>query len=231
MTIRVGLVSDVHAYPAPLSEALDLFEHHNVDLILCAGDIAGYGDSLDETVSLLTESQCQSIMGNHEIWYLEKTQDSAQQSCRYIRSLPRTREFNLAGKRLFMVHASPPDAYLGGIRLLNKQCEMDPEQVRYWTDKIAGFEYDVLVVGHTHQVFAEYLGSTLVINPGSTAYNHSCAILTLTESSPEPSRESRPGPGPESGVDFYALSGKKISRCWNWGEQFKIRNKADGRVP
>jgi len=205
MTIRIGLVSDIHAHPAPLSEALTLFEHHDVDLILCAGDIAGYGDSLDETVRLLSHSQCQSIAGNHEVWYLEKTEVTANQSCRYIESLPRTREFNLAGQKVFMVHASPPDAYTGGIRLLNKQCEMDPELVQYWRDHIAGFDYDVLIVGHTHQVFAEHLGSTLVINPGSTAYNHSCAILTL----------------PESSVSFYPLSGKKIRKCWNWGEQFK----------
>ena len=207
MTIRLGLVSDIHAHPAPLSEALSLFENHNVDLILCAGDISGYGDSLDDTVKLLTDSQCQSIMGNHEVWYLEKTEVTAKQSCQYIRSLPRTREFNLAGKKVFMVHASPPDAYIGGIRLLNKNCQLDAEQVQYWSDKIAGFQYDVLIVGHTHQVFAEYLGNTLVINPGSTAYNHSCAILTL----------------PESSVSLYPLSGKEIRKCWNWGEQFRTR--------
>jgi putative phosphoesterase len=205
MTITVGLVSDIHADPAPLSEALELFERHGVDLILCAGDIAGYGDSLDETVRLLADSQCQSIMGNHEIWYQEESEATGKLCCRYISSLPRTREFVLAGQKVFMVHASPPDAYTGGIRLLDKQCEIDPEQVQYWKDRIAGFDYDVLIVGHTHQVFAEHLGSTLVINPGSTTYNHSCAILTL----------------PQSSVSFHALSGKGIKRCWNWAEQFK----------
>lgn len=206
MTIRLGLVSDIHAHPAPLNEALSLFDHHNVDLILCPGDITGYGDAVDETVRLLIHSQCQSIVGNHEIWYLEENEVTAEESWQYINSLPRTREYKLAGKKVFMVHASPPDAYMGGIRLLNKKCERDPDQIQYWTNKIAGFDYDVVIVGHTHQVFAERLGNTLVINPGSAAYNHSCAILTL----------------PELSVNFYALSGKKIKKCWNWGEQFKI---------
>jgi putative phosphoesterase len=205
MTIRLGLISDLHAQPAPLSEALSLFERHDVDLILCSGDIAGYGDALDETVSLLAQSQCLSILGNHEIWYLEKNEAPDETSFQYINSLPRMREFELAGKKVLMVHANPPDKSTGGIRLLNKQCEPDDEQVQYWTKQLAEFEYDVLIVGHTHQVYAERLGSTLVINPGSTAYNHSCAILNL----------------PELTVKFYALSGKQIRNCWNWSEQFR----------
>jgi predicted phosphodiesterase len=39
----------------------------------------------------------------------------------------------------------------------------------------------VLVVGHTHQVFAETVGGVLVVNPGSSAFNHSCAILSLPD--------------------------------------------------
>ena len=205
MTIRLGLVSDVHAHPAPLGEALSLFQQQDVELVLCPGDIAGYGSALDETVNLLADSGCQAILGNHEIWYLDEAGDPAGPSYRYIQSLPRTRDFVLEGVKVFMVHASPLDSYAGGIRLLDKRCEPDPEQVRYWTNALTEFAYDVLIIGHTHQVFAEQLGSTLVINPGSTAYNHSCAILTL----------------PEMSVEFHALSGKQIKRCWNWSEQFR----------
>lgn len=205
MTIRLGLISDLHAHPAPLSEALSLFSLHDVDLVLCAGDIAGYGTSLDETVRLLVDSQCQSVLGNHEIWYLEQEGEPGREACQYISSLPRTRTFELEGIKVLMVHASPPDACMGGIRILNKRCEPDTEQIQYWSKRMAGFDYDVLIVGHTHQVFAEHIGTTLVINPGSCTYNHSCAILTL----------------PELSVRFYALSGKPIKRCWNWGEQFR----------
>jgi predicted phosphodiesterase len=65
----------------------------------------------------------------------------------------------------------------------------------------------VLIVGHTHQVFTEYLGDILVINPGSSAFNHSCAILHL----------------PEMRVQTFALSGKAIERTWNWGEHMIVR--------
>jgi len=100
-----------------------------------------------------------------------------------------------------MVHASPPDSLMGGIRLLDEQGEPMDEQMACWNGRLQGFAYDVLVVGHTHQVFAERLAGTLVINPGSTLCNHSCAVLSF--------------PGLE--VEWFALSGRTLRRSWNWG--------------
>ncbi len=65
MTTKIGLISDVHATPAPLEEALSIFLEERVDLICCAGDIAGYGGELERTVELLVGSQCNAVSG----WY------------------------------------------------------------------------------------------------------------------------------------------------------------------
>jgi putative phosphoesterase len=201
MTTCLGLISDVHATPAPLAEALAIFQQQQVDIILCPGDIAGYGNALDETVDLLMESQCKTILGNHEIWYLEKPEHAHTAIFRYLASLPRSLEFTLESKNLYMVHASPPDSYMEGIRLLDQDGKINPEQKQQWESRLAGFNHDVLIVGHTHQVFAEKLSGTLVVNPGSTTYNHSCAILSV----------------PELTVDFYSLSNQRILKSWNWG--------------
>lgn len=205
MSCKVGIVSDIHAYPSPLEEALGLFKQHNVNTILCPGDIAGYGDSLSETVELLVESPCQSILGNHEIWYLEQHHACTDQVTDYFNSLPQTLTLNIEGKSIYMVHASPPASYIDGIRLLDQNGKVITEQRQAWTNKLAEFEYDILIVGHTHQVLAEQLAGTLLINPGSSAYNHSCAILEL----------------PEMSVTFYPLSNKDISRTWNWGNNLQ----------
>ncbi len=101
-----------------------------------------------------------------------------------------------------MVHAQPPEGCHGGIKLLDKHGLIMPERVKQWSETLRSFDYDVLVIGHTHQVFAETLGNTLVINPGSSVFNNSCAILRL----------------PEMAVEMIPLSGKKIEHTWNWGE-------------
>ena len=72
--MKIGLISDVHATPDPVRGALSIFQNENVDISLCAGDIAGYGDELDDTVELLVESKIRVISGNHDTWFLESTE-------------------------------------------------------------------------------------------------------------------------------------------------------------
>jgi len=101
-----------------------------------------------------------------------------------------------------MVHAQPPDGCHGGIKLLDKNGALMADKVALWTEKLQPFDYDVLIVGHTHQVFVETLGGMLVVNPGSSVFNNSCAILHL----------------PAMKVELFALSGKPVQKTWNWGE-------------
>ena len=199
----IGLISDVHAAPEPVAEALSIFAKAGVDQVLCAGDIAGYMDQLEPTIKLLVEGDCQSIMGNHDLLYLDHHEDEPDNSVlAYLKQLPFSYETVIEDNSLYMVHAQPPDSCHGGIKLLNKNAEVQMEKVEQWSKKLHDFNYDVLVVGHTHQVFAEFMGGTLVINPGSSAFNNSCAILRL----------------PELTVEVFALCGKPIVKTWNWGQ-------------
>ena len=67
----IGLISDVHATPAPIEEALSIFKQAGVEQVFCAGDIAGYGDQLEQSIALLVKSGCQTILGNHDLLYLD----------------------------------------------------------------------------------------------------------------------------------------------------------------
>ena len=220
MSIKIGLISDPHATAAPVADALRIFRAQQVECIICAGDIAGYGNELDETVRLLIENHCLCIKGNHEEWdyssplkNLEKETDKKvlgeAESWKYLASLPRTRQMMFEGVNLLVVHASPPDALTGGIRLLDKDGQMIAEQKQYWSDYLHKFDFDVLVVGHTHQVFACELGGKLVINPGSSTFNHSCAILKL----------------PEKSVKLYSLGNQTIRSSWNWGMESQLQGR------
>lgn len=199
----IGLISDVHATPAPVAEALSIFEKAGVEQVFCAGDTAGYRDQLEETVALLIESGCRTIIGNHDLGYLEEHADDADnRAAEYFKQLPSSIDASIAGKRVYMVHAHPPDDCRGGIKLLGKQGEVQPERIALWTEQLQTFDRDVLIVGHTHQVFAEHIGNTLVVNPGSSAFNHSCAILHL----------------PEMTVEVFPLSDKAVVKNWVWSD-------------
>jgi len=208
----IGLLSDVHATAGPVREALSLFERAGVDQVLCAGDIAGYHDDVEKTVALLTDSNVRAVRGNHDLRYLDRCGEYAEDRVSvYLRQLPAVIDIEIAGKRVFVVHAEPPDACEGGgIRLLDQDGRVRPERAVFWAQQLAGYHCDVLVVGHSHQVFAERLGNTLVVNPGSTVFNHSCAILRL----------------PEMTVQVLPLSGQPIRRTWNWAEYMASKGES-----
>ena len=203
MTTRIGLISDLHATPGPLQEALRIFEQEQVEGVLCAGDIAGYGTELEETVAMISQNGFRAILGNHDLWHLSGQEEENRFTGPvegYLRSLYGSMELTLEGKKLCMVHASPPDSLLNGIRLLDEHGRLIEEQAISWRERLSTIPCDILVVGHTHQVFAEQLGDVLVINPGSTLFNHTCAILTL----------------PDMTVRFRALSGQEPLLSWHW---------------
>lgn len=185
-----------------MNEALTIFQREGITTILCAGDVAGYGEELEQTVELLIRNQCQVILGNHDLWQLSRSDDVANGPAEeYLRSLPAVIEFSAEGKKIFMVHASPAGYFMKGIKLLDENAEPLRDQKKYWADNLETLTADVLIVGHTHQVFVERLGHILVVNPGSTLFNHTCAILTL----------------PEMTVQILPLSDKTPVLSWNWG--------------
>lgn len=203
MATRLGLISDVHASPEPLAEALSLFRREQVDRIICAGDIAGYFEGLEPTIDLLLEYECASIIGNHDQAYIAAQEENSKaRAYGFLNALPETLEYEIEGKSVYVVHAHPPSSQHGGIKLLDVEGDLIPEQVANWEEYLETTDSDVLIVGHTHQVFAEQLGRVLLINPGSTRFNHTCMILTL----------------PDMRVDTYALQGKQPLKSWNWGK-------------
>lgn len=199
----IGLISDVHATAEPVAEALNLFDSAGVDQILCAGDIAGYNNQLEKTIELLQQYHCQSITGNHDLLYIDHHSDEPESaSFRYLADLPDSYTASFNDKTLYMVHAQPPAACHGGIKLRDKHGTVLAENIEHWSEVLKAFDYDVLIVGHTHQVFVEQIAGTLVINPGSSVFNNCCALLQL----------------PEMQVELFALSGQAIKKTWNWGE-------------
>ena len=203
MTTRIGIISDIHSTLAPLKQAMDIFAQNNVDLIICAGDIAGYGeDELFEVILTLQYYNCLMISGNHD--HLPDqliNSPHADFITHFFSNLPLHLSLTLEEKTIYVVHAHPPDLQHGGIKLLDPDGNIFPDRLAEWKDSLVDFNYDVLIVGHTHQVFNTQIGTVQVINPGSTQFNHSCMILNL----------------PDMQIETYALGNKEIVKTWNWG--------------
>ena len=109
MSTKIGLISDVHSSPAPLNHALDIFARENVSDIICAGDIAGYYETLEPTVELLVQNKCKTIIGNHDQAHLASYPDlKDQKEFRFLSQLPETLVLEIEGKRIYVVHAHPP---------------------------------------------------------------------------------------------------------------------------
>jgi putative phosphoesterase len=202
MSFKIGLIGDIHATVGPLLNALNLLEQEGVDLVLCVGDIAGYGTELEQCIELLNERGCVAILGNHDVWHIEKNGDGLKKSvATFFTNLPAAWEATIEGKRVFAVHASPPDSMDRGITLLDQFENIMPEKRDLWASELAGYGYDALAVGHTHQVFGEMLGKTLVVNPGSTKFNNTCATLRV----------------PDLDFRIFSLLGKTARKVWHWG--------------
>ncbi len=121
MTVRIGIISDIHASPQPLQQALDIFDKAGVSEIICAGDIAGYFDQLSECIDLLKSHHCKTIIGNHDQSYLQDNPDRVNSDeYNYLQALPETIELVLEGEKILVVHAEPPAIQHVGIKLLFK---------------------------------------------------------------------------------------------------------------
>jgi predicted phosphodiesterase len=68
--MRVGLLADVHANLPALRAALHHLDAQEVDTILVAGDLVGYGASPNACVELLAERGAICVAGNHDLFMI-----------------------------------------------------------------------------------------------------------------------------------------------------------------
>ncbi len=166
--MKLGLISDVHADIVALDLVLEHLSAHKVDLILCAGDIVGYGPTPAETVARLTERKIPTVRGNHDRWAVERGAalidpfgigPLSQATLQDLRNLPPVRIVQAADRLVIVTHGTPGN----DMEYLTRQ--------RFKTEEVAAMlvdlEADLLIVGHTHEPMWFRGGRGMVINPGS----------------------------------------------------------------
>jgi putative phosphoesterase len=178
----VAVVTDIHANLPALEAALARVEGLGIEHIYCGGDLAGYGPQPNEVCAVLREREIPTIYGNYDYaigrdledcgcayrdrrereigqrsvdWTLANTDTASKE---YLRGLRFDLRFELAGRRVRLVHGSP--------RKVNEYLFEDKPARTF--ERIAALaDCDVLVFGHTHKPWIREYGGVLFVNCGS----------------------------------------------------------------
>jgi putative phosphoesterase len=178
----VAVITDIHANLPALEAALGRIDELGVERAYCGGDLVGYGPYPNEVCALIEEREIPTIYGNYDYaigrdlvdcgcayvdqhdrelgqrsveWTLEHTSGHSKD---FMRGLPFDLRFEVAGKRVRLVHGSP--------RKVNEYLFED-KPARTFERIAAGADCDVLVFGHTHKPWIGEYGGVLFVNCGS----------------------------------------------------------------
>jgi putative phosphoesterase len=166
--LKLGLISDVHADIEALNRALEHLQALQVDTILCAGDIVGYGPTPAETVARIAECKIPCVRGNHDRWAIDRgaavidpygVGPLSQVTLEWLGNLPPVRIVELASRLVIVTHGTPGNdmEYLTPQRFQASDLEA----------MLADLESDLLVVGHTHEPMWFRCARGAIVNPGS----------------------------------------------------------------
>jgi putative phosphoesterase len=162
--MKIGVVSDVHNYVEGLTYALE--QLHGCDAVLSLGDLVSDHRVTPDILRLAESAQIQGIAGNHEKTILLHSGSRlryklAPSDLAYLHALPATRDFELDGRRVRMVHGAPWDDPT------DYRCAYVTESDAHALASLEATGADLLLLGHTHIAMAVRVGRTLALNPGS----------------------------------------------------------------
>lgn len=175
--MKVGILSDIHGDYSALQLAIDRLDNdHQVDQILCAGDLVGRGPQPDKVVQLIRERSIQTVRGNHDEWSYGLSAENKD----YLKELPLEWRTEIDGLSVFMCHGKPGNNLWGLYRdhISNTLLNM----------MLVSLGVDVLITGHTHVPLYVKVQRGCVVNPGSlyTFHNvrtssHTYGVLNLPD--------------------------------------------------
>lgn len=171
--MRVLVIADVHGNYAALEAVLT--DPH--DVLICLGDMVGYGPEPGPCVRRILDEADFVLRGNHDHflatgagpgcppsfqWMAEATAQLgvtqlAASERRALAELPLHTSLLVDGCPYYLVHAAPSDPMYRHIA---------PTADR-WSREVREIGPEVLLVGHSHLQFRRQVGERTIINPGS----------------------------------------------------------------
>jgi len=182
--VKVAIISDVHGNRLALEAVLDDIARQGVDATFNLGDLVTGPLEPNWTADILMDLDIPTVRGNHERVLIERAPETlgpidrfAQEQMEarhriWINDLPPTMSLL---DDVFLCHGTPTsdeDPWLDGWWEGRKVTTPDEA---YVTAKAEGFDFPVLLCGHTHIPRAVRLrDGRLIVNPGSVGlqFNH-----------------------------------------------------------
>jgi putative phosphoesterase len=170
--VKIILLGDVHGNLPALEAVLEDGRKRGGEIVINTGDYVGQGPFPDETVSLLASVEAVAVAGNFDRNVLRAGKDGkkselhrwnrerlSKENRRYLKNLPLTKRFFLAGKLFLLTHGSPEDIEE------NITGETAGERLEHLAKLAAA---DIVITGHTHAPLSKKFGDTWFLNPGTT---------------------------------------------------------------
>jgi putative phosphoesterase len=167
----LAIVADIHSNLQALEAVMREIEGAEIDQVVCAGDIVGYGANPNECCHIVGDAAAHAVVGNHEISALTKdttgmnphaaaasrwTASALEEGARkFLRSLEIESRFEADDTRVAMFHGSVGNA-------IDYVCEDEINE-----DLVRNSGSDLLILGHTHVPYVKDFDSMMAINPGS----------------------------------------------------------------
>jgi len=124
--MRLAVITDIHSNLEALEAVLDDSEAARATSVIALGDTIGYGASPDEVIKLMRRMHIESVLGNHELAFLDSNYLAgfnskagkalhknkkmlSRESEEYIRGF----KLNLVRFNCCFVHGLPPDSVTG----------------------------------------------------------------------------------------------------------------------
>jgi len=169
--MKLAIVSDVHSNLHALEVVLKEIDQLGPEMVVCAGDVVGYGAYPNECCEIVRSHGWKTVKGNHDRAVLDRdtsgmnpyaaravewTADVIRPDSRkFLEDLDIESQFPFAGRSIAMYHGSP-------ISDEDYVFESDVDE-----DLLSSADTDALILGHTHVPCVKKLSNGLFINPGS----------------------------------------------------------------
>lgn len=172
--MKIAAISDIHGNIYSLMKVLEDIDEQKVDLVVCLGDLVGYGPHPNEVIALIKRRDIPCIKGNYDAsvvdggftfirdtsinsfslpWAVEEVRASNKY---YLSQLPTKLDYDINGVKVIFTHGSPYK--------INEYLFEDGENTKKLMEEISE---DVLICAHTHIPSYKKFGNKVFINVGS----------------------------------------------------------------